>query len=99
MVILSERGYAKRCLLVDFEVQRRAGKGVKAFSFNKNGANGSIVVFASVVTEPYTLHVQQADRTVTDLGTEEILIESKTGRGKPYLVALMDNVVTKCWRN
>ena len=41
------------------------------------------MVFASVVTEPYTLHVQQADRTVTDLGTEEILIESKAGRGKP----------------
>jgi len=36
---------------------------------------------------------------VTDLGTEEILIESKAGRGKPYLVALMDNVVTKCWRD
>ena len=99
LVMMSERGYAKRCLLVDFEVQRRAGKGVKAFSFNKNGANGSSVVFASVVTEPYVLHVQQADRTVTDLGTEEILIESKAGRGKPYLVALMDNVVTKCWRD
>lgn len=99
LVMMSERGYAKRCLLVDFETQRRAGKGVKAFSFNKNGANGSGVVFASVVTEPYTLHVQQADRTVTDLGTEEILIESKVGRGKPYLVALMDNVVTKCWRD
>ena len=99
LVMMSERGYAKRCLLVDFEVQRRAGKGVKAFSFNKSGANGSGVVFASVVTEPYTLHVQQADRTVTDLGTEEILIESKAGRGKPYLVALMDNVVTKCWRD
>jgi len=99
LVMMSERGYAKRCLLVDFEVQRRAGKGVKAFSFNKNGANGSGVVFASVVTEPYVLHVQQADRTVTDLGTEEILIESKAGRGKPYLVALMDNVVTKCWRD
>ena len=36
---------------------------------------------------------------MTDLGTEEILIESKAGRGKPYLAALMDNVVTKCWRD
>ena len=98
MVLLSDRGYAKRCLLVDFEVQKRGGKGVKCFAFNKNGANGSALVCALPVTEPYTLEVVQADKTVTPISTEEIMIENKTGRGKPYIVALMDNVVLRCFR-
>ena len=98
MVLLSNRGYAKRCLLVDFEAQKRGGKGVKCFAFNKNGANGSALVCARPVTEPYTLEVVQADKTVTPISTEEIMIESKTGRGKPYIVALMDNVVLRCYK-
>ncbi len=98
VVLISERGFAKRCLLVDFEVQKRGGKGVKAFPFNKNGANGTHLVCASIVTDPYRIEVVQTDRTVTLIGTEEILIENKTGRGKPYLVALMDNVVERCYR-
>ena len=98
MVLLTDRGYAKRCLLVDFEVQKRGGKGVKCFAFNKNGANGSALVCAQPVTEPYTLEVVQADKTVTPISTEEIMIENKTGRGKPYIVALMDNVVLRCYK-
>jgi len=98
MVLISDRGYAKRCLLVDFDLQKRAGKGVRAFTFNKNGANGEKLVCASIVTEPYALECVQADKTVTVIGTEEIMIESKVSRGKPYIVALMDNVVVKCWK-
>ena len=98
MVLLTDRGYAKRCLLVDFEVQKRGGKGVKCFAFNKNGANASALVCARPVTEPYTLEVVQADKTVTPISTEEIMIENKTGRGKPYIVALMDNVVLRCYK-
>ena len=93
LLLLSDRGYAKRCLLVDYEVQRRGGKGVRTFAFNKNGANGSALVCALPVTDPRRLLATQADRTETVLTTEEILIEGKAGRGKPYLAALMDNVV------
>ena len=35
---------------------------------------------------------------MTVIGTEEIMIESKVSRGKPYIVALMDNVVVKCYK-
>ena len=74
-------------------MQRRGGKGVRTFAFNKNGANGSALVCALPVTDPRRLLATQADRTETVLTTEEILIEGKAGRGKPYLAALMDNVV------
>ena len=53
---------------------------------------------ARPVAEPYTLEVVQADKTVTPISTEEIMIENKTGRGKPYIVALMDNVVLRCYK-
>ena len=32
LLLLSDRGYAKRCLLVDYEVQRRGGKGITALT-------------------------------------------------------------------
>ncbi|MGI5884725.1 MAG: DNA gyrase/topoisomerase IV subunit A [Candidatus Spyradocola sp.] len=94
LLLFSDRGYAKRCLLVDYEMQRRGGRGVRTFSFNKNGANGACLVCALPITNPRRLLVVQADRTETTLSTEEVLIENKAGRGKPYIAALMDNVVT-----
>lgn len=35
LLLVTDRGYAKRCLLVDYEVQRRGGKGVRTFAFTK----------------------------------------------------------------
>ncbi len=98
LLLLTERGFAKRCLLVDFESQRRGGKGVRAFAFNKNGANGSALVLALPVTDPCKILVTLADRTETVLASEEVLIENKSGRGKPYVVALMDNVIVSARR-
>lgn len=97
IVLVSERGYAKRCLLVDFEMQKRGGKGVKAFAFNKNGNNGTTLVWASVVMQPYNIEIVLADKTAIMINTEEIMIESKVSRAKPYIVALMDNIVTQCY--
>ncbi len=46
VILISELGYMKRCLLIDFERQARGGKGVKAFNFLKNGANGAYLAGA-----------------------------------------------------
>ena len=48
LLLISERGYIKRvpCSMIDS--QRRAGKGVHSFYFNKNGSNGTYIAASFV---------------------------------------------------
>ena len=94
VVMISEMGYMKRCLLIDFDRQARGGKGVKAFNFLKNGQNGSYIAGALTVTEPYAFRIVQKNGTTTPCDTESVAIEPRTGRGQPYAVVVLDDVVT-----
>ena len=98
IVMISDMGYMKRCLLIDFDRQARGGKGVKAFSFLKIGANGTAIAGALVVTEPFRFNIVQKNGTVTPCVTEDVAIEPRNGRGQPYAVVVMDNVVTELVR-
>ena len=98
IVMISDMGYMKRCLLIDFDRQARGGKGVKAFNFLKNGANGSAIAGALIVTEPFRFNIVQKNGTVTPCVTEDVAIEPRTGRGQPYVVVVMDDVVTELVR-
>ncbi len=95
VLILSELGYLKRCLLIDFDRQARGGKGVRGFTFLKNGSNGSHVAGALTVTDPYDFDICQTSGAVTKLNSEEISIETKAGKGMPYVVVVLDDVVTE----
>ena len=95
IVMISEMGCMKRCLLFDFERQKRGGKGVKAFNFLKNGANGSYVAGALMVLEAYDFRIVQKNGGVTPCNTEDVVIENRSGRGQPYVVVVMDDVVTE----
>ena len=79
----------------DFERQARGGKGVKAFTFLKSGTNGSRVAGALLVREPYLFRVVQKSGTATAFNTEDVSIEPKNGRGSPYVVVVMDDVVVE----
>lgn len=95
LVLFSDRGCAKRVLAMDFEVQGRNGKGVRCFTFNKNGSNGTrIASCVSIGPQPSSLLVMQAQSGITSLSSEEIAVQSKADKGKPYVMALMDDVVT-----
>ena len=94
-VVFSDRGYAKRVLLVDFDLQNRNGKGLRVFTFNKNGSNGSRVAGALYVREPYDFRVFQQGAEVSELNTDAVMIEPRASKGRPYVMALMDDVVTE----
>ena len=94
VIMASELGYLKRCLLIDFDRQSRAGKGVKAFNFLKNGANGKYVAGALIVTEPYEFNICQKSGAMSKFGTDMLEIESRTGRGSAYVMVVMDDFVT-----
>ncbi|MBR2719679.1 MAG: DNA gyrase subunit A [Clostridia bacterium] len=95
MVLLSERGYGKRIPAMDFERQNRNGKGVKSFYFNKNGSNGRYIAALYLCGEnPCDLLITQAQSPVTRLKKDEIMLQGKTDRGLPYVMAILDDVVT-----
>ncbi|MBR6767636.1 MAG: DNA gyrase subunit A [Clostridia bacterium] len=93
VIMISDLGYMKRCLLIDFERQARGGKGVKAFNFLKNASNGNYVASAITVKDPFNFKIIQKNGTATPYNTEDVAIEPKSGRGAPYVVVVMDDVV------
>ena len=94
LVLLSDQGYLKRCLMVDFELQARAGKGVRAINLLKSGANGREIVAAFSVKQPFTFHIVQKDGTRTPVDTEAVKIEMRSGKGQPFVLVAGDNTVT-----
>ena len=96
VVLFSERGWAKRIPQLDFETQNRSGKGVRCFYFNKNGSNGRAIAGVSLLPEKAscTLLVSQLRSPVTKLNKNEILLQNRSGKGMPYIMAILDDVVT-----
>ena len=96
IILFSERGWAKRIPQLDFEPQNRAGKGVRCFYFNKNGSNGRVVADACRVSRsvPCDLLVCQARSPVSRLSRDDILLQNRSGKGMPYVMAILDDLVT-----
>ena len=97
LLLVSDGGYMKRCLLVDFEIKARGGKGAKCFTLLKTGANGTRIVGALRVRLPYDFMAVQQRSGETRLNTEEIKIESRAAKGTPYLVTAANDAVTEIW--
>ena len=83
----------KRCLLIDFDLQARAGKGVRCFNFQKNGGNGTCVVAALLVKTPFEFTVKQKSGEKAVFSAESIRIERKDSRGTMYAMCVLDDIV------
>ena len=95
IVLLTDRGYAKRLLSVDFEKQNRNGKGVKSFYFNKNGSNGKqLAGVVRLEKGDHLIRVQQAKSPATLVERDNVRLQGKQDRGMPLVIAVMDDVVT-----
>ncbi len=96
VLLMSERGFAKRVLFLDFEPQARGGKGVKCFYFNRSGSNGSRLAGAALLgQQPTALLVLQRKSPPTVLEGGEVTLQGKQDKGMPYIMALLDDVVTE----
>ncbi|MGI6726260.1 MAG: DNA gyrase/topoisomerase IV subunit A [Christensenellales bacterium] len=93
LLLISERGYIKRvpCSMIDS--QRRAGKGVHSFFFNKNGSNGTYIAASFVTDLPRSFSVLTTQGQSVPLNTEDITLQKLSDRGKPYVMAVMDDIV------
>ena len=96
VVLFSERGWAKRIPQIDFEPQNRSGKGVRCFYFNKNGSNGREVTGFAVLPEDEdsSLLIFQTRSPMTKLSKAEVLLQNRSGKGMPTVMAILDDTVT-----
>lgn len=76
VVTITDKAYAKRTIigLISEELSKRARKGVKITALNKG--NGSEIVFASLVTIPYSIVVRDINGLVISKDTEDIAIQT-----------------------
>ncbi|MDI9519585.1 MAG: DNA topoisomerase 4 subunit A [Bacillota bacterium] len=95
LMLVSERGYMKRVSGSMIDSQKRAGKGVHSFYFNKNGSNGTYIAASFVTDLPREFTVRTALGQEVPFNTEDIAQQKLTERGKPYVMAVMDDIVSE----
>ena len=94
ILLVSDKGFMKRVLLIDFDLQARGGKGVKCFNFQKNGSNGTKIVGALEVKEPYNFEYEQKSGTVLWLYSDTVRIERRESKGTMYAMCVLDDTIT-----
>lgn len=95
LLLVSESGHMKRCIMADFEPQARGGKGVKCMPFAKNGVNGTRLICAEPVKEPFDFYAVQTMSPPTKLNTDIVEIELRSGKGLPLLMAIAGDELQK----
>ena len=93
VLLVSDKGFMKRCLLIDFDLQARAGKGVKCFAFQKNGANGTRICAALLVKQPFDFVAKQKSGQEMPLNTNAVRIERRDSRGSMYAMCVLDDTI------
>lgn len=97
ILVLTDRGYAKRSFVFDYDVQGRNGKGLKTFDFKKNGSNGTCIAAAFYVKMPFDFIIEQKHGTKTEANTDLVRIDARAGKGMLLVMTLLDDVVTQAY--
>ena len=97
ILVLTDRGYAKRSFVFDYDVQGRNGKGLKTFDFKKNGSNGTCIAAAFYVKMSFDFIIEQKHGTKTEANTDLVRIDARAGKGMLLVMTLLDDVVTQAY--
>jgi len=90
ILVLSDYGYAKRTLLLDYPIQGRGGKGIQTFEFKEGKRvrpNGTRLIAGFHVKEAIMLLAMTAGAAVSEFSSENAPIDDRRSQGK-----LMTNV-------
>ncbi|MDD4839134.1 MAG: DNA topoisomerase 4 subunit A [Clostridia bacterium] len=87
VVIITDKGLAKRVIIPSLDVSNRYLKGVKIVELG-----GSNVFFVSIVKMPYDLAIVSGD-TVKIVNTEDIRIDTRTTKGKSIIKGGITDVI------
>jgi topoisomerase-4 subunit A len=85
ILVLSDYGYAKRSLLLDYPQQGRGGKGIQTFEFKEGKRvrpNGTRLIAAFHVKEAVNLLTISTSGSVAEFTSESAPLDERKGQGK-----------------
>lgn len=97
ILLMSDKGYGKKVMGINYSPQNRGGKGVRTFTFNKNFSNGQYIHSALLITDPQDIVIEMMSGESTRLSSDEFSNESLIGRGKPIVMTVLGNDITKVY--
>lgn len=80
IVVMTDKGYAKRVIVSFFKISKRNRKGVKIQDLNEK--TGNEILFAEYVRMPYDIAYFDAGGVLKFINTEDISIENTVSKGK-----------------
>ncbi len=87
LLVVSDLGYAKRTLLLDYPIQGRGGKGVPTFEFKEGKRvrpNGSQLIASYYCKTERMIMALTNQRAVVEASSEKAPIEDRRGTGKLF---------------
>jgi topoisomerase-4 subunit A len=88
VLVISDQGYAKRSLVVDYPIQGRGGKGISTFEFKEGKRvkpNGTVLIKSFIVKMDYTLTAYLSNGVKTQFSTEAAPLEDRRSGGKQLI--------------
>ena len=80
VVLVTNKGFAKRMVIAGIDKMARYRKGLKAITFNAD--NGNSIVFADYVTDEFDIVAKDNDGELHFRPTDKVAIENRLGKGK-----------------
>jgi len=101
ILVLSDYGYAKRTLLLDYPQQGRGGKGIQTFEFKEGKRvrpNGTKLIAAVHVKEAVSLLTMTASGSVSEFSSENAPLDDRRGHGKLMTAVDRGDVLTELFK-
>ncbi len=101
VLVLTDLGYAKRSLLIDYPQQGRGGKGIQTFEFKEGKRvkpNGNRIVSAFHVKEAATIEAVTAGGATREFSSEEAPIDDRRTHGKAVVSVDRGDPLTESFR-
>ncbi|MDQ6418160.1 DNA gyrase subunit A [Paenibacillus sp. LHD-117] len=98
ILVISDLGYAKRSLLLDYPIQGRGGKGVQTFEFKEGKrvrSNGAALIAAYYCTKPLEIVALTSSGARLTADSEKAPIEERKSIGRTlFPIEKPDHVIT-----
>ncbi len=96
LLVISDIGYGKRTLLLDYPIQGRGGKGVQTFEFKEGKrvrSNGTSIAAAYYCREPIEITAVTSAGNKQTAVSEKAPIEERKSTGKPLFALGKDEAI------
>ena len=97
ILLMTEKGYAKRTPVSEFEEQGRNGKGLKSYQLSE--ISGREVIGALLIDKISTVTGVQKSGDLSKISTDSIPAGARNTRGEQVILAVMGNNVSALYKN